>query len=232
MRRAFTLIEVLVVIAVIAILAAIVFPVFATARESARRTSCASNLRQLGMATQLYVQDYDGHYFQHDWQNPQYWFGRVNGSTVDRSQGLLYPYLKNGEVQKCPSFTGGFEYDGATAGYGYNYGYLTQNWGTPGVSEAQITRAANCIVFGDAALYKFWISPPAVHEAFGLFPPSVTLQWNSPTSQFRHNGQTNVIFADGHVKSLPPRVLSTDPPLVRAHLHHLDRTDDEFFTGR
>jgi len=231
-RRAFTLIELLVVVAIIAILAAILFPVFARARESARRAQCASNLRQLVTATHLYLQDYDGRYFHHDWRNPQFWFGWVTGRQVDRARGLLAPYLKNGDVQKCPSFTGAFEFGGATAGYGYNYAYLTDNWGNPGVHESVIARPANCIVFGDAAIYKWWVQPPVVSEVFGLFPPSVTVPWNSPTSQFRHNGLTQVVFADGHVKALPPRVRSTGVPLVAAELHHLDRTDDEFFTGR
>ncbi|MFN3653018.1 MAG: prepilin-type N-terminal cleavage/methylation domain-containing protein [Armatimonadota bacterium] len=231
-RRGFTLIELLVVIAIIAILAAILFPVFAQAREAARKTTCLSNLKQLGTATQLYVQDHDGMYFQHDWRNPQTWYGLAVGGKVDKTQGLIYPYLRNGDVQKCPSFTALPKYDGATAGYGYNYAYLTENWSAPGVHEALIQRPASCIVFGDAATYEWWTNPPAVRESFGLFPPSSTLAYNAPTSQFRHGGMTNVIFADGHAKSLAPRVKSTTEPLASQQLHHLGRTDDEFFSGR
>src|SRR5438132_9581290 len=98
---AFTLIELLVVIAIIAILAAIIFPVFARAREMGRKASCASNLRQLGLATQMYAQDNDERYFQH-WFLSQplvYWFGRLDTSTnpptVFKQEGLLYPYMKN-----------------------------------------------------------------------------------------------------------------------------------------
>src|SRR3954464_7719733 len=100
-RAGFTLIELLVVIAIIAILAAILFPVFARAREAARKATCQSNLRQLGVAAQMYLQDNDGAYFPHDWQTNHYWFGQVTGSTVDRTQGLLYPYIKNFDIQKC-----------------------------------------------------------------------------------------------------------------------------------
>lgn len=231
-RRAFTLIELLVVIAIIAILAAILLPVFATAREAARKTQCVSNLKQLMTATQMYVQDHDGLYFHHDWQNPQFWFGRVSGSTVDRAQGLLYSYTKNSDIQKCPSFTAQPKYGGATAGYGYNYGYLTLNWSAPGIAEAAVNRPADCIVFGDAAIYEWWTSPPALRESFGLFPPSVTVPWNSPTSQFRHNGTTTVVFADGHVKSLAPRVRSTTEPLRSYEMHHLGADDREFFSGQ
>src|SRR5262249_20505624 len=109
-QAGFTLIELLVVIAIIAILAAILFPVFARAGEAARKASCSSNLRQLGAAVQMYVQDYDGCYFQHWFLSPVFWFGRVDSSTspatVFKQEGLLYPYMRNFQLTLCPSFTG------------------------------------------------------------------------------------------------------------------------------
>jgi prepilin-type processing-associated H-X9-DG protein len=221
-----------VVIAIIAILAAILFPVFARAREAARKASCASNLRQLGTAGLMYVADHDGQFFQHDWQTQHYWFAKITAGNVDKTQALLYPYTKNFDLQKCPSFTAKPEYGGATAGYGYNYGYLTKNWSAPGVGEAEINKPAQCILYGDAAISKWWASPPAVTESFGLFPPSSTITYDSPTSQFRHNGTTNVVFVDGHVKAYSPKVRSTSAPLVAAELHHLGATDDELFSGK
>ena len=93
MKRGFTLIELLVVIAIIAILAAMLFPVFARARESARKTACMSNLKQIGLACWMYVQDYDG-YFPRDNHicNPH-----------DRLVGQLMPYMKNRQILYCPS---------------------------------------------------------------------------------------------------------------------------------
>lgn len=96
--RAFTLIELLVVIAIIAILAAILFPVFSRARESARRTSCQSNLKQIGLGITQYVQDYDeklplfGHYFD------------ANGVSVEWSL-MIQPYTKSMQLLVCPSDT-------------------------------------------------------------------------------------------------------------------------------
>jgi prepilin-type N-terminal cleavage/methylation domain-containing protein/prepilin-type processing-associated H-X9-DG protein len=136
--RAFTLIELLVVIAIIAILASILFPVFAQAREAARKTSCGSNIRQLGTAFQMYIQDYD------EALPPASSSGAAGTTTPDnfgafRWPWLVLPYVKNMDLVRCPSqstqFTssscGGGCLDRANPAYGYlwglfpNFGY---NW--------------------------------------------------------------------------------------------------------
>lgn len=98
-RRAFTLIELLVVIAIIAILAAILFPVFAQAREKARSISCVSNLKQLGLAYRMYTEDYD------EMVVPDYEYvnGAANGyTTILWYPDIMYPYVKNAGVFVCP----------------------------------------------------------------------------------------------------------------------------------
>lgn len=152
-RRGFTLIELLVVIAIIAILAAILFPVFARAREQARKTSCLSNLKQIGTATMMYVQDYDEMY-------P--WFVQ-DGREINNSTGFtrpdrvpaqlanirgwfmeygLQPYVKNHQLFFCPtepskdqiSFAADGQPNNAYGSYGFSYGGIgtTPSPGFPG----------------------------------------------------------------------------------------------------
>src|SRR5215212_493543 len=105
-ERGFTLIELLVVIAIIAILAAILFPVFAQAREKGRQASCLSNCKQIGLASNMYVQDYDETLPGHDWQKGQGLWPLPDGRTYKGHLGWpvqFYPYIKNTSVFVCPS---------------------------------------------------------------------------------------------------------------------------------
>lgn len=111
--RGFTLIELLIVIAIISILAAILFPVFARARENARRTSCLSNVRQLGMAFQQYFQDYDE-------QFPL--LGKGTGNAGTSWFFTMQPYIKSTQMLRCPS-------DTAT-----NWPQSEQDWTNPNVT--------------------------------------------------------------------------------------------------
>ena len=95
-RHGFTLIELLVVIAIIAILAAILFPVFAQAREMARRTTCLSNFKQLGSGVAMYTQDYDE-------QLPKSWYGVTANGGNPKWMDVTFPYTKNEQMYNCPS---------------------------------------------------------------------------------------------------------------------------------
>ena len=164
-KRAFTLIELLVVIAIIAILAAILFPVFARARENARRASCQSNLKQIGLATMQYVQDYDGAYYPHRFNlttagNPLMQSNGgptpnalISGDATNRVFwiSLLQPYTKSYQLFQCPSNPNGWV-GGSTINYNApgakGQGYGGQNsyahndgWLSPAGGYADVTSA-------------------------------------------------------------------------------------------
>jgi len=142
LRKGFTLIELLVVIAIIAILAAILFPVFAQAREKARQTSCLSNMKQLGMALIMYVQDYDSTMCPNEGtlydKNPNGLFASWND--------LILPYLKNKDVWWCPSMPRphqGTSWDGFFGGdeefADWNTHYAINAWGATGYFDYNAT---------------------------------------------------------------------------------------------
>src|SRR5205809_2834608 len=140
-RTGFTLIELLVVIAIIAILAAILFPVFAQARESARQTTCLSNCKQIGLGVAMYLQDYDN----------EYPVQRSDGLKVMAAGGKdityydsLMPYIKNGRVWIDPSGrpSAGYKMEPPTMGYHMNGNLISLN----GLSEAAVAAPANCLL--------------------------------------------------------------------------------------
>jgi len=114
-RRGFTLIELLVVIAIIAILAAILFPVFAQAREKARQTSCLSNMKQIGLAAMMYVQDYD-----ETFSPIRVTDDAAQADAIVVWKNVIQPYIKNTDVFSCPSNPNGRPSGPGTAGTGWD----------------------------------------------------------------------------------------------------------------
>ena len=212
MVRGFTLIELLVVVAIIGILSAILFPVFARARENARKASCQSNLKQIGLAWMQYSQDYDEQVMR--FSNPGcgatcYWWGGWNGTVLSAAGGLLDPYMKNTQVNHCPSFPEELMDAYQQTGYAYNVDFLSPtNYSLPGyppvnVNLAQIEEPARTAAFADAAqLYN----GTTLQGSTYLSAPSD----DYPNFHGRHNGTGNVLFCDGHVKALKPVYRSGD----------------------
>ena len=193
-RHAFTLIELLVVIAIIAILAAILFPVFARARENARRSSCQSNLKQIGLGMMQYTQDYDEKYLA------QYITGTA--ATTAHFGNLLQPYVKSKQLFVCPSAAGSdaplTAANGPTDNKDHNWtttaafpggdfkGSYAMNsafYSLGALSLAQVTAPSEKIIFFDAA----WVESPGVSDPLFL-------------KAFRHLDGSNLCYADGHVK--------------------------------
>jgi len=222
-REGFTLIELLVVIAIIAILAAILFPVFAQAREKARAASCMSNNKQISLAFSMYKQDYDETY-------PP----AVDPVTTLWWEDAVRPYIKGGNVGgilTCPS--------ASSRAYAYS-----MNWSVSGASDATTTRPADTILTADGAQAQKLASTDKTSPAYGLpqaapyfaytYPSLGEALWTTPPNfksvkgdpnatilpskssngtlpdedsnaalgyfRYRHNQGVNAAFADGHTK--------------------------------
>ncbi len=174
-KKGFTLIELLVVIAIIAILAAILFPVFARAREKARQTSCLNNVKQLALSVTMYAQDYDERLFAYRQEN--------TGIGWER---LIQPYIKNEQILICPSR--GERIDG-NPNYGYNYAFL------PWVSLAEIAKPAETIAFAGSK-WRIIYSP----STYNYVESPGNTYWDCNAEGLRHNGGTNIAWCDGHAK--------------------------------
>jgi prepilin-type N-terminal cleavage/methylation domain-containing protein/prepilin-type processing-associated H-X9-DG protein len=226
----FTLIELLVVIAIIAILAAILFPVFAQAREKARQAACMSNLKQIGMALVQYSQDWDE-------THPGVWFGPpANSSWSQPSNATLYykwmdaiqPYVKNEQVFNCPSDSLNKKYtfrnrDGSN-GYGSyamsqayfargdNYTGPASDYNQPFILNIAMIQAPSTTVWiVDGGMpgikdppwksYEFWWDTPNTINT--TFPtPKGTAPRYFQNIVARHNNMVDVVYCDGHAKAV------------------------------
>lgn len=226
-QSAFTLIELLVVIAIIAILAAILFPVFAKAREKARQASCASNMKQIGLGLLQYSQDYD--------EALPFFFYGADGNQTDPNgprykwMDAIYPYIKSEQVFRCPSAgnnnlyiyyknltastSGNYGHYGINNMYRYDTGPRTPPTGRngAGLSLANLQDPSGTVWVAD-------IVPAAGALGFGWqclssaactgtdYQPATVVNTGATPNQIsqmvaRHTEMTNIVYCDGHAKA-------------------------------
>lgn len=224
-RRGFTLIELLVVIAIIAILAAILFPVFAQAREAARKATCQSNLKQIGSAYMMYTQDYDETFPINDGNNSApAWYTQPadsRGTATTARLGVwtttLQPYIKNWRVFQCPSTS----LDLSVLSAALNAGApeipisYTPNGLLGNTNTATVQSVASCIMVwegtGKSAMRNYTIATPTFNPSTPARPPHPSYTGASGTCAFYvpsgtlpsywvHGNGANYLFVDGHVK--------------------------------
>lgn len=234
-RRGFTLIELLVVIAIIALLAAILFPVFARARENARKSSCANNMKQLGLAMIQYAQDFD------EMTVP------IRMTASAGAPGFVWPqcvaaYVKTPYVFVCPSvggsrpqtYTYNFNVGMSPSGGGRNLADIPWVSKTPSLLEARATANFDSLIFltpsGTATKYgglgRWLNTPTSPHQDDNAANPKGD----------RHMDTSNYLFVDGHVKALPyhQAVEGTEFPIGQGKAHVRDGMDyncDGYFGG-
>jgi prepilin-type N-terminal cleavage/methylation domain-containing protein/prepilin-type processing-associated H-X9-DG protein len=185
-RRGFTLIELLVVIAVLAILAAVLFPVLAQARESARKATCLSNQRQLGAAVTLYTQDYDEGFPQtHPTATP--WnFDDAEVTLETPWRDLVEPYVRSEKLFNCPSDSGAPDWHPSS--------YAPNGYTVYGASLPDVSRPSDMI-------YAAEIPSGAVIDDFSPWYGPEALREDLATH--RHSGGACYLFVDGHSRRLP-----------------------------
>lgn len=220
--RGFTLIELLVVIAIIAILAAILFPVFAKAREKARQASCLSNLKQIALAATMYRSDYDEINVQYSFGpgNPNPTDDWVNGQPVPSPVGRyswgvqVMPYVKNVQLFVCPSFHPQMTRCGCTShapfrwmSYGINIAYVYADGGRWTAQADDRIKNANCITFSDGCGFHYNCVGHTSHGTCGAvagWGDPVNYNYEIPPNRehqrLRHNDGANHAFYDGHAK--------------------------------
>ena len=229
-QRAFTLVEVLVVISIVGLLLSLLLPAVVAARQAARSTDCKNNLRNLALAVQMYTDTSNGYYppawvignpMSAAWCGEYYKTGGVEYMDVTKSP--LWPYLQVKQVLRCPDFSApAVKYvgSGQISGYGINSQYVAGdpivnlNDGVYGMTSyarpariSAIKSSSQTILFADCARTRngvlteeIFIHPLYKHD---------TTTTNPATFHFRHAGNAHAAFCDGHVETISP--LKLDP---------------------
>ncbi|RYX82512.1 DUF1559 domain-containing protein [bacterium] len=242
-RKGFTLIELLVVIAIIAILAAILFPVFARARENARRSSCQSNLKQIGLGIMQYTQDYDE-------KMPRAWYSFTNNFPGDyKWMDVVYPYIKSEQLFVCPSASGdAYLYRQRTAGRYGSYIMNSVYWDTNNVplvcrapandsmSLANIESAATTIqcLDGNSGFQLAWANKGEQPTAASIVNSQKRLGKNGTNGNDineggaveRHLDTMTLLFCDGHVKSMKTEALLATSSQGDGYLRYFTPRED------
>lgn len=234
-KQGFTLIELLVVIAIIGILAALLLPTLGRAKAAAHRTVCLSNLRQMGMACEMYWQDNKGKAFKYGGSTTNhgqlYWFGwlergREGERQFDPSQGALFPYIDGKGIGTCPSLRYHdpkmkLKAKGSSFGYGYNL-HLSTPLNKPPKYIAQVIDPMQTALFADSAQVNTFQRPatpqnPMLEEFYYISANA----WDR-TVHFRHGDQANVLFVDGHVDRMLPFPGSLDTRMEGETIGRID----------
>ena len=193
-RPGFTLIELLVVIAIISILASILFPAFAQAREAARKTSCISNVRQLGLAFSMYANDHDGLYPEHDRRIRDDTYGRGGVVVADWSApGLtnwarsIYPYVNNHQIYVCASNKGWVPGSDITR---RPISYLMNGFAAGRSQDGALNSSGTCLLYD----FRFLSDAARINPA----PGWMAWYWGWTA----HDPRYVVLFQDNHAKTV------------------------------
>jgi len=226
-KRAFSLVELVVVISVMSLLAAILLPALSKARQQGQSGMCLNNLRQLAIAACLYGHNNDGYYpiaymykaagsvvisYAWDFTTIKNW-GKAEQKIVP---GLLWEGETIEKIQQCPAFKGAHNWlDDPYTGYNYNTSYIGHGSGETIIQPArmvEVKRPGDCALFGDgewAAGANKFMRAPWPSEGDAAFSGRA-----AGTQGYRHLGKTNVAYCDGSARSIRERYTTTDPAEV------------------
>lgn len=235
-RDGFTLIELMVVMAVLSVLMAILMPVLARARQQGQSIVCLSNLRQLAIAAQVYVNNNDGYYpiaYRNkltDSATISYCWDFTTIKSWDTGQikvipGILWEGRTTEKIQQCPSYKGSSNWlKDPYTGYNYNTSYIghgdRESIIEPAMAVA-VKKPSECALFGDGEYGEVNGKYERKANKFMRAPwpnkgdESFFGRW-AGTQGYRHCGRTNVAFCDGHAQSWSQRYVETDPLIKKA----------------